>query len=228
MADPDRQRPMKSWFAIDGDLAPIDFEGNTDTRFPEPLVEIMVRLFSRKGDYVLDPFCGFGTTLNVCSRLGRNAVGFERDGRIYRYARETIVHPSRLYHDHAENIASYGLPEFDLVLASPPFRSFRNDVEIESEEYYCYLLAVFTALRPHLKLDGYVVLEAVNLLDGDRGPTVPRAFRSALTLMELFDFDREYVCCNRGETEITRGYHHSYLLVFRNRAQPPAAMGAAR
>lgn len=213
---------MRSWFAIDGDLAPIDFEGNTDIRFPEPLVETMVGRFSRRGDHVLDPFCGFGTTLNVCSRMGRIAVGFERDERIYRYARQTIVAPGRLYHDLAENISTYALPKFDLVLGSPPFRSFRDDADVESEEYYRDLLSVFGALRPHLKAGGYVVLEAVNLI-GDRGPSVPRAFRCALTLTELFDFDREYVCCNRGETEVSQGYHHSYLLVFRNRVQATMA-----
>lgn len=220
--DPSAGRHMRSWFAIDGDLDPIDFDGNTDVRFPEALVEAMVGLFSLRGDHVLDPFCGFGTTLNVCSRMGRIGVGFERDERIYRYARQTVVAPGRLYHDLAQNISTYALPKFDLLLGSPPFRSFRDDTDVESEEYYRDLITVFRALRPHVKAGGYVVLEAVNLL-GDGRPSVPRAFRCALALTELFAFEREYVCCNRGETEVSHGYHHSYLLVFRNTLQSTMA-----
>jgi DNA modification methylase len=34
-------------------------------------------MFSFKGDTVLDPFCGSGTTLKAAVDTGRNAVGYE-------------------------------------------------------------------------------------------------------------------------------------------------------
>jgi hypothetical protein len=210
---------MKSWFAIDGTLPPVDFDGNADIRFPEALVETMVARYSQPGDHVLDPFCGFGTTLGVCTRMGRTAVGFERDDALYRHARAAVAPPGRLYHDRAENIAAYALPPFDLLLTSPPFRAFRTATAIGSEEYYRDLVGVFRHLRPHLKARAPVIVETVNLLDDD-GYSVPRAFRSALALAELFAFEREYVCCCAGAgVEVTPGYHHSYLLVFRNAAE---------
>ena len=38
---------------------------------PERLMERLVRASSRRGDLVLDPFCGSGTVPAVCQRLGR-------------------------------------------------------------------------------------------------------------------------------------------------------------
>ncbi|QPJ86789.1 site-specific DNA-methyltransferase [Serratia marcescens] len=45
--------------------------------FPEALPEWFVKLFTRKGDVVLDPFSGSGTTIKVSERLGRIGIGSE-------------------------------------------------------------------------------------------------------------------------------------------------------
>jgi len=45
--------------------------------WPEQLVEPMVLAGSRRGDTVLDPFCGSGTTLKVAEQHGRNSIGIE-------------------------------------------------------------------------------------------------------------------------------------------------------
>jgi DNA modification methylase len=45
--------------------------------FPEELVEIIVRFASEKGDHVLDPFAGRGTTGIVAAALGRKFVGID-------------------------------------------------------------------------------------------------------------------------------------------------------
>jgi len=47
------------------------------TQKPEGLIERMVLGSSDKGDNVLDPFSGSGTTLRVCQQLQRNCTGIE-------------------------------------------------------------------------------------------------------------------------------------------------------
>lgn len=45
--------------------------------FPEALPEWFIKLFTQKGDWVLDPFAGSGTTVAVSQQLQRNAIGIE-------------------------------------------------------------------------------------------------------------------------------------------------------
>ena len=45
--------------------------------FPEELVDMIIRFATQKGDYVLDPFAGRGTTGIVATSLGRKFVGVD-------------------------------------------------------------------------------------------------------------------------------------------------------
>jgi DNA modification methylase len=45
--------------------------------FPEELVEIIIKFATEKGDYVLDPFAGRGTTGIAAAALGRKFVGID-------------------------------------------------------------------------------------------------------------------------------------------------------
>ncbi len=209
---------MRSWFELDGTLAPIDFAGATDCRFPAELVQRMLLEYSAPGDRVLDPFCGFGTTLQVCSELGRLGIGFEPDDATFDHASKSIVPPQVLYHDRGENIARYDLPPIDLVVCSPPFRSFEVGPG-QLPDYYDTLAAIFGQVSTVLRPGARVIVETVNLVDGRT--SIPRAFQTALRLAELFDFEREYVCCQTA-AEVTPGSAHSYLLVLRHRAESGA------
>jgi DNA modification methylase len=48
-----------------------------EAMFPEELPRRLIRMFTFKGDTVLDPFLGSGTTVKVARELGRQAVGYE-------------------------------------------------------------------------------------------------------------------------------------------------------
>ena len=50
---------------------------NHSAVFPEALPEWFINLFTKKGDLVLDPFMGSGTTVRVAQRMQRNSIGIE-------------------------------------------------------------------------------------------------------------------------------------------------------
>jgi modification methylase len=60
------------------------------TQKPESLLYRVMLACTNKGDVVLDPFFGTGTTGAVARRLGRNWIGIEREKRYVRVARERI------------------------------------------------------------------------------------------------------------------------------------------
>lgn len=63
---------------------------NHSAAFPEALPEWFIKLFTKEGDTVLDPFLGSGTTSRVAKRLGRNSIGIEILKEYYDNATETI------------------------------------------------------------------------------------------------------------------------------------------
>jgi modification methylase len=61
------------------------------TQKPEALLYRVLLATTKKGDVVLDPFFGTGTTGAVAKRLGRHWIGIEREPKYVRVARERIA-----------------------------------------------------------------------------------------------------------------------------------------
>jgi DNA modification methylase len=57
---------------------------------PLRLMERLVNASSNAGDLVLDPFCGVGTTLVACEKLGRRYIGFERNKEFIAQAEQRL------------------------------------------------------------------------------------------------------------------------------------------
>lgn len=53
------------------------------TQKPIGLIRHLILLTTKKGDIVLDPFMGSGTTAVACKEYGRNFIGFESSKKIY-------------------------------------------------------------------------------------------------------------------------------------------------
>lgn len=67
----------EDWWDIPA-LAPMDRERlGYPTQKPEALLERIIKASSNEGDWVLDPFCGCGTTVAVAERLHRKWVGID-------------------------------------------------------------------------------------------------------------------------------------------------------
>ena len=61
------------------------------TQKPVPLLERLIEIFTDKGDTVIDPCCGSGTTLLAAANLCRKAYGFEVNKQFYKGAKEKVL-----------------------------------------------------------------------------------------------------------------------------------------
>ena len=102
--------------------------------FPISLARKVIELFTHKGELVLDPFVGSGTTLIAADDVTRNAVGFDLKKEYIQLCGERIA-PQNLFdatrllaiHDDARNIDQY-LSEnsLSLIFTSPPYANLLN------------------------------------------------------------------------------------------------------
>jgi DNA modification methylase len=63
---------------------------NHSAVFPEDLPEWFIKLFTKEGDWVLDPFMGSGTTVRVAQRMKRNGIGIEILPKYFQVATKDI------------------------------------------------------------------------------------------------------------------------------------------
>lgn len=63
---------------------------NHSAAFPEGLPEWFIKLFTKEGDTVLDPFMGSGTTNFVANRMKRNSIGIEIIPEYYEMVKSEI------------------------------------------------------------------------------------------------------------------------------------------
>ncbi len=59
-------------------------------QIPLKLILLLIDLSSNKGDLILDPFMGSGTTAVACKKLGRNFIGFEVNDDYVKIAEERL------------------------------------------------------------------------------------------------------------------------------------------
>ncbi|NOX89670.1 MAG: site-specific DNA-methyltransferase [Calditrichaeota bacterium] len=102
--------------------------------FPIALARKCIELFTHKGELVLDPFVGSGTTLVAAKDLNRNAVGFDLNEKYIALCNERLAQHSVFdestqiaINDDARNIKEY-LDEntVKLVITSPPYANLLN------------------------------------------------------------------------------------------------------
>jgi len=124
--------------------------------FPISLARKVIELFSHKGELILDPFVGSGTTLIAANDCDRNAVGFDLNDKYISICNERLAQ-SYLFNnskqlavnDDARNISNYLYKDtVTLIFTSPPYanllnrirknksRRFRNNEQLGQIEQY--------------------------------------------------------------------------------------------
>ncbi len=102
-------------------------------KFPETLAQEFIEFFTKRGETVLDPMVGTGSTLVACLRSGRNSIGIELNPTYAKIARKSVAIEQELLGKgaldlradvitgDAASIPDFDLPSIDYVLTSPPY-----------------------------------------------------------------------------------------------------------
>lgn len=203
---------LRSWVAVEGSLEPISYKGLSFFRFPEAVAEHVIERYSAPGDWVLDPFCGFGTTLVVAERMGRHAVGYETDERRAAFSASRVANPDRVVHGSSEDLTPAQWPPFALLFTSPPYWTFRPDGNSDLTTYLADVRRLFSGFVRPLAPGATVAVQVSQLRQGDR--TLPRVWQLGTALNEIFPLREDLVRVNTGDALAGPGYDHDHVLVF--------------
>ena len=101
--------------------------------FPLSLARKTIELFTHKGELVVDPFVGSGTTLVAAQDAERNAVGFDLLSQYIELSESRllpmVLGPARQHaiQEDARNIPSHLAEEsVSLIITSPPYANLLN------------------------------------------------------------------------------------------------------
>ncbi len=88
------------WFDVKGTLQALNDKDSRlrSAAYPFDIVYRLINMYSAKGDTVLDPFLGTGTTTAAAMASGRNSIGYEIDptlGKIIDRIKDVIVASSK-------------------------------------------------------------------------------------------------------------------------------------
>ena len=102
-------------------------------KFPETMAQEFIEFFTKKGETVLDPMAGTGSTLVAALRAGRNSYGIELNPKYAKIARQIVADErsslgasienlkSEIINGDALNAVNFQLPTIHYVLTSPPY-----------------------------------------------------------------------------------------------------------
>lgn len=101
--------------------------------FPKSLAKEHIEIYTKKGEVVLDPFLGVGTTLDAALEAGRRGVGIELNEKFIKLAMDDISTENKDYVDIIQGDSRY-LTDYvkensiDFVLTSPPYANLLKNI----------------------------------------------------------------------------------------------------
>ena len=184
-----------------------------DVHFSRALVAAVLEDLTRPGHRVLDPFAGFGTTLQVAEAMGRQAVGVELLSD--RCAAAAAAAPASLVvQGEARHLSRLVDGPFDLVLTSPPYMAADDGPEdplsgysgVSSyESYLTELRGILAQCMELLTPEGHLVVNVANIESGEH--FTPLAWDVGRLLGEVGRLTQDvFVCWDRSWHDLAGDY----------------------
>ena len=149
-----------------------DYWGNFIPQIPNQLL----KRYTKRGDWVLDPFLGSGTTLIECKRLGRNGVGVELNKLVANTAKTNTINEKNQFKvttkiivgnsgsiDFKAELQKLNISSFQFIIMHPPywdiikFSNKKDDLSnAKSVENFLQLFGqIVENIYPHLENGRY-------------------------------------------------------------------------
>jgi len=203
--------------------------------FSPTMIETFINFFTKKGQRVLDPFVGIGSTLVACKRTGRIGYGVELNKKYYEICLKRVPEfKTTIFNENAENIKKLNFPEMDFCISSPPYwdvlnrstRHFHKDRQIKGfdfkysssiedlgniADYNIFvnkLCNIYFDIYEIMKKGGYVVIIVKNVKKG--GVMYPLAWDIAKALSKKFILKDERIWIQNEIGLAPYGYPYSW------------------
>jgi len=127
---------QKSWFVLNPKARTKEVLLHP-AKFPEELVENFVKFFTKKGQTVLDPMTGTGSTVIASLQNGRNAVGIELLDKYFQITKQRVIMAkdaieleegehsinvsAKLVQGDAKQMKKMDISQVDYCITSPPY-----------------------------------------------------------------------------------------------------------
>jgi DNA modification methylase len=140
-------RFQKSWFILNPKPREKDVILHP-AKFPEELVSEFIEFFTKRGQLVLDPMLGTGSTLISCIQTGRSGIGVEllhkyasiAVTRVKKLIKQTVIPTEASYEisikiikGDARAIDEMAIPEVDYCITSPPYWDMLTEKGFETQ-----------------------------------------------------------------------------------------------
>lgn len=177
-----------------------DYWGNFIPQIPRQILE----RYTKKGDWVIDPFLGSGTSLIECKHLGRNGIGIELQDETLEIAKERINQAENPFNVQTELILGnsvkinypticekLGITNVQLAILHPPywdiiqFSNRKKDLSnAESiEEYMQKLWKAAWGINQILEPGRHMALVISDKYES--GEWIPMGFKAMETILKL-------------------------------------------